>query len=297
VGSGYGAVFLGEAGLGALQLEFGEPSRGKCDGLALLGDPARHLQQYSMDFGLFFFEQTHQFVVLFDGLQWFDENCLSARTRAMNDAIHPALLLRLDGNDKAFTTDRDQLFLHRSTFGKTAHVTVQRSLNQLLLLFNFATDGCKLGRGAVVESPVGQDLVAKEAQELREVLDVVGQLLHTRPRVLHCRRRMQRDLAPFGGAVGDEDDVTQLRGFECGSGYARLFEQRPGIKQSGKFKTTTSAQIIADFLCELLLTSDPVMVFYRREGCEPLAAKRGDAIVAEDLPKAIEFQKIGAGVR
>src|SRR6266550_8051721 len=126
----YAVVFLRKPRLRKLQLEFGENVERSSNVRRPFPDPLSHFQQDSVDFGEFFFEQAHQFVVLFNSFKRLDENCLSAGTCAVDYALYPPLVLSLNWNYKAFATDGDHCFLCRAAFGQPPQITLQRLLDR-----------------------------------------------------------------------------------------------------------------------------------------------------------------------
>ena len=173
-----------------------------------------------MNFGQLFFEQADQFVVLLDGFEGLDENGLAAGAGAVHDALHAALLFDFDGDDEAFAADGDEFVLHGAAFGEAAQISAQGFLNRAALFFDLAANAREFGGSFVVERAIGLDLVAEGAQEIGEVDDLSGESAHAAPVGLHGGGGMQTDLAPFGGAVDDQDYVADLGGFEDGSGDA-----------------------------------------------------------------------------
>ena len=71
---------------------------------------------------------------------------------------------------------------------------------------------------------------------------------------------MTHDFAPLRCAVGNEDDIADLGGFESGSGDAGFLDQPLDFGQSGEFETSADAAIFADFRCELLLGFNPCAI-------------------------------------
>ena len=78
-----------------------------------------------------------------------------------------------------------------------------------------------------------------------------------RPRGAHRGWRLTHDLAPLGCAVGDEDHVADLGGFERGTRNARFLNQPLDFGQPGEFETSSDAAILANFCRELLLSFNP----------------------------------------
>src|SRR3954463_11298403 len=122
-----------------------------------------------------FVNQAYEFVVLLDGLHRLDIDRLSARTRAVDNALHLALLLDLNRDDETLTADGDQFVLRRAAFTQPSKMRLQRLLYHTFLLLDFAADACQLGRSFVVESPVRKNLVLKEAQQLGEISNPRGE--------------------------------------------------------------------------------------------------------------------------
>ena len=178
----------------------------------------------------------------------------------MDYALHAAFLLDFDGDDEAFAADGDEFILHRAAFGEAAQIAAQGFLNRAALLFDLATNARQLGRGLVFERSIGLDLVAEPAQELGEVDDLVRECAHPVPVGLHVRRRMQHDLAPFRGAIDDQDHVANLGGLESGACDARFLHQQIDVEQSGKIKAAADAAEFPNLLGEFLLALDPVAI-------------------------------------
>jgi len=173
-----------------------------------------------MDLGLLFVEQAYQLVILINGFERLDEYGLSAGTGAVDHALDTAFLLHLYRNHETFAADGDEFVLHRAAFGEFAQIAAQRLLNLALLLFGFTANSAQFSRGAIVECAVGQNLVMKGPQKRGEILNTAGKSVHGAPVGTHGSRRLANDFAPLGGAVGDEDHIANLGGFESGSADA-----------------------------------------------------------------------------
>ena len=104
----------------------------------------------------------------------------------------------------------------------------QRLLDGALLLLDFAANARQLGRGAVVERAVGQDLVAEVTQQGREVGDPLRHLAHRLPFPGNVGGGMDRDFPPLGGPVGDQQQIADLANLERGARDARLVDQCVG---------------------------------------------------------------------
>ncbi len=256
----------------------------------------RHIEQDAMDFRLLLFQQADKIVVLLDGLQRLDEHGLAAGRRAMGDALHSAALLHLHRDDEAFAANGDQFLLHRSTFGKPPQIGAQRLLDRALLLLDLAPDARQFGRGAVVQSAVGQDLVAEVTQQESEIGNALGELVYGLPLVLNRGRGMKCDLAPLGGTVGEQKQIANLDDLQRGSGDACLVDQLRRIEQTVKVKTPSGPQVAAQLFGKLLLALDPLAVTRGRELHHPVVPERRGGIDGEELPELIEFQNAFAGV-
>src|SRR6266446_2287374 len=250
-------VVFGEAGFGELKFQFGEDVGSGQNRVGVFSNLARHLEEDAMNLGLFFIEQAHEFVVLLDGFERLDKDGLSAGTGAVDDALHTTLLLDFHRDDKPLAADGDQLVLHGPAFGEFAQVAAQRFLDLTLLFFGVAANAAKLGRCAIVERAVGQNLVVKRAQEAGEILDTSGKRLDGGPRGAHRGWRLTGDFAPLGCAVGDEDYIADLGGFKSGSAYAGFLNQLLDFGEAGEFEASADATELADFCRQLLLSFNP----------------------------------------
>lgn len=100
-------VILGESPFRKLQLQFRKNLGRAPNGVSMLADAPCHFEEDAVNLGEFFVHQTDEFVVLLDGFKRLDEDGLTARAGAVDDALHATFLLDLDGNDEAFAADRD----------------------------------------------------------------------------------------------------------------------------------------------------------------------------------------------
>jgi hypothetical protein len=222
-------VLLGEAGLGELQLKLAQDIDGGEDSLGLLAEAGGHFEEDAVDFALFVFEQADKLVVLLDGFQRLDKDGLAAGTGAVDDALDAALLLDLDRDDEAVAADSDQFVLQGIAFREAAKITAQRVLDGAALLLDLAADGGEGGRGVVIESSVGRELVGEIVEERGEILERGAELLDGGPGFFHGLRRMGGGFAPFGGAVDEEDDVAEFGGLQNGSADAGTEHELAGI--------------------------------------------------------------------
>ena len=289
-------VLFGEAGFGELQFQLAEDIDGDEDGLGLLAEAGGHFEEDAVDLALLVFEKADEFVVLLDGFEGLDEDGLAAGAGAVDDALDPALLLGFDGDDEAVATDGDQLILEGVAFGEAAEIAAQRILDGAALLFNLAADGGQGGRGIVVESSVGRELVGEVMQERSEILDGGAELLDGGPGLLHGLRGMDGGFAPLGGAIDDEDGVAEFGGFESGSGDAGAEHELAGVDEAAEIEASAGAEEGTHLGGELLLAIDPGGVRGGGKGIDRLPAKLALAAAAHDFAEAIELQHGGAGV-
>src|SRR5947209_17593480 len=124
-----------------------------------------------MNFRLLFVEEADQLVVLLDGLQRLEEDCLTAGAGAVDDTLHSPFLLGLNRNDKPFTADGYDFVLSSAAFGEMAQVAAERVLDRTALFLDITADAGQLRRRGVFGSAVGLNLVTKETQKFREIED------------------------------------------------------------------------------------------------------------------------------
>ncbi len=115
----------------------------------------------------------------------------------------------------------------------------------------------EIGRGAIVQRAVGQNFVAEEAQQQREIGQSFGKVVHRLPLLLDLHRRMQRNLAPLGSTIGQQQHIAQLGNLQRCAANARLVQDIGRIQQAGEIEASAHAQVAAQLFCELLLPLDP----------------------------------------
>src|SRR5580698_10762258 len=167
-----------------------------------------------MNLSLFFIEQADQFIVLLDGLERLDKNGLSTGAGAMNYALDAPLLLDLHRDYETLAANGDQFVLNGAAFGEPPQVAAQRFLNLATLFFHLAADAREIGRSFVVQSAVGENLVAETAQELGEIDNAGRKLGHGGPSHFHRRRWVQGNLPPFRGAFDERNHITNFGGLK-----------------------------------------------------------------------------------
>ncbi len=107
---------------------------------------------------------------------------------------------------------------------------------------------------------------------------------------------MQRDLAPFGSPVGDQQQVADLGNLQCGAADPRLVDQSRRIEQPVKIKMSAGAKISSQLFGQLLLPLDPLAVTRRREPHHLLVSKRRRGVNGQQLAQLIELKHAFAGV-
>ena len=178
----------------------------------------------------------------------------------MNHAADPALLLYLHGNDKTLSTDGDQLILHRAAFGEPPQISAQGVLDRALLFFHLAPNTCQLGRRAIIESAIGQDLVMEETKKSSEIRDAGREYRYGLPFHL-C------------GPVNQDNQVPYFQRFQGCASDMSLFQQGCGAEQAGKIKVPATAQELQHFSHKLLLAGYPAMIATWLEFGNPGAAQ------------------------
>ncbi len=103
----------------------------------------------AVNFGLLFFDEAHQLVVLLDGFKRLDVDRLSGRAGAVDDAADAPLELAADGNDEAVAANGDEVFLRGALGGEFAQGGAEALFDDALLALLLAADAGQLGRGVV----------------------------------------------------------------------------------------------------------------------------------------------------
>src|SRR5579863_1662343 len=284
-------------GLGELQFEFGENVDGSNDWLGMRSDALGHLDEDAVNLRQFFFEKTHEFVVLFNGFQRFDENRLAAGTGTVNHSLHSALLFDLHRNDETLAANGDQLVLHGAAFGEAPQITAERFLNRAALPFRVATDAGEFGRGFIFERSIRLDLVTEVAKEFREVDDLGREAVNLAPIRSHCRRRILGYLAPFCGAIDDSDDVSDLQRFQRGSGDTGFCRERSHVQESRKIEAPADAAEFANLGGECLLRFDPAPVGRRSQRRDSVLSEWRRSEPAQERAQGIKLQDAGGGMK
>ena len=61
---------------------------------------------------------------------------------------------------------------------------------------------------------------------------------------------MEHDLAPFGGAIDDQNHVANLGGLESGTRNARFLHEQINVDESGKIETSADPSELSNLLSE-----------------------------------------------
>ncbi len=109
--------------------------------------------------------------------------------------------------------------------------------------------------------------------------------------------RMQRDLAPLGGTIGQQQQIANLEDLQRRARDARLVDQLRRVEQSVKVEASAGAQVSAQLFRELLLSLDPGTVLRGRELGHALAPERRSRISRQQLAELVEFEHALAEVR
>ena len=112
----------------------------------------------------------------------------------------------------------------------------------------------------------------------------------------HRGWRLTYDFAPLGRAVGDEDYVANLGGFQSGSGDAGLLDQLLDFGEAGEFETSANAAILADFCRELLLSFNPRAIERRQKFGDAAFAQRRRGVAGEQVAQGLELEQARTAV-
>ncbi len=151
----------GETGAGEVRFDFGEDAGAEVDRGGVLAERVGHGYEDAVNLGLFFVEETDEFVVLLDGLEGFDEDGLAGGGRAVDDAGDLAFELSFDGDDEAVAADGDEVVLGAAPFAEAAQGLAEALFDGAVLAFHGAANAAEFGGGVVVEAAVGFDLAAQ----------------------------------------------------------------------------------------------------------------------------------------
>ena len=220
-----------------------------------------------MDFGLFFFQEPDEFIVLLDGFEGLDIDRLTGGTGAVDDAGDAALELAAHRDDEAVAADGDEVFLRGAFAGELAERGAEGIFDDALLAFLLAADAAEFGRGVVGKGAVGEDLALdvfrERAQadgqgrgELGEAGELAGE----------AGGRLAEERLPGGDIVGEAGDGLEFGGFECGFGNLGFGGELGGVEKAAEGDGDLLFEQKANFAGELVLAGDPGLVGRGLEG-------------------------------
>src|ERR1700679_1210036 len=98
-----------------------------------------------MDFGLFFFQEADELVVLLDGFEGLDVDGLAGGACAVDDAGDAPLELAPGGDNEVVAADGDGVVLRGAVAGELAEGGTEALLDDALLLLLLAADAVQFG--------------------------------------------------------------------------------------------------------------------------------------------------------
>ena len=252
-----------------------------------------------MDFGLLFFEEADEFVVLLDGFEGLDVDGLAGRTGAVDDAGDAALEFAADGNDEAVAADGDEVFLRGAFGGELAQGGAEGFFDDALLALLLAADAVELGRGVVGEGAVGLDLA----------LDGFGERALRTSRRARRRARRDRGVCRRGGRAvrgaalarrrrrwrgGRWPGTRRLRGRRRGFGpWRRVGWGRRGRRGGWRLCSARSRRSSPVSWC---WRRDPGLVGGGAEGEDGFAADGGCGVAGEEGEQRLPLEGGDVGV-
>src|SRR5438270_2039432 len=286
-------VVFCKPGFRELQFQFCEYVDCGQYGVGIFADALRHLQQDAMNLLEFLFEQANQFVVLFDGFERFDEDGLSAGTRAMDYALYAAFLLDLNGDHETFAADGNELVSHRTAFRQATQVTTQRFLDGAALLFDLAADVREFVGRFVFQGAVRLNLIAEEPEEVGEIEDPFREFAHAPPFGVHGSRRVLCDFAPLSGAIHCGHYVENISRFEHGARDTRFFHKSLDLHETGKVEASADTTEFADFRRKLLLCFDRGAIGRGDKSGDTPMPQRRRGMSVQQVAQRLSFQHAG----
>src|SRR5437879_5709986 len=100
---------------------------------------------------------------------------------------------------------------------------------------------------------------------------------------------MQANVSPLSCAIGDQQYVADFFEFQRGPGDACLVEKLAQIEQSGELESATRAEVAPNFLCQLLLTLNPLPISAWLKHSDLALAQWRNGICVKHLANGIEF--------
>ena len=126
-------IVAGKAGAGLKCIDQCQNARAFDYLVSVAADLAGERNEYAMNLSLLFFNEAHEFVVLLDGFERLNIDCLPGGTGAVDDAADAPLQLGTDGNNEAVAANGDEIFLGGAVAGELAESGAEGLLDQALL--------------------------------------------------------------------------------------------------------------------------------------------------------------------
>ena len=101
---------------------------------------------------------------------------------------------------------------------------------------------------------------------------------------------MEHDLAPFRGAIDDQNHVANLGGFESRACDARFLHEQIDVDESGKIETSADPSELSNLLSECLLVFDPVVVGGGGERSNEFLPEGRGGVSAQEFAQGIELE-------
>ena len=107
---------------------------------------------------------------------------------------------------------------------------------------------------------------------------------------------MQRNLTPLGGAVDDQHNIADIRGFEHGSADARLLNQLRDVEQSREIEASAHAAELPHFPGQFLLFGNPSGIDRGGKSGNSCLTQWRRGVSAQKVAESIELQHAGGVV-
>ena len=280
----------GEFGFGEEEVEDGDDAEGCLDGAGEDAEAICEFFQDAVDFAVFLFLESDEFVVEIDGFERFQKEGLAGVGRSVDDAGEFAALPGDDGDDEAVVANRYVLFLQDAFVAVGADEPVEGIVNRPALLFHFAADAVEMGAGGIEDGAVGGDFTFEDFEERIEVADGVGAAGEKG----EAFAGGGEEGFGVGGAVEKVEDVEEFAGFESGAFDAEFVDGLGDVGEAvevdanrgagtGALDGGGGAQVSDGFagFGEVGLEEDPVFVGFdggkkiEPEGAGDIAGKEG----------------------
>ena len=294
---GDAVVVLGEAGLGELQFEFGEDFDGGEDRVGIFADPARSFRA-GCDGSRASSSSSRRTSSLFCSMvsSGSTKTVWPLELAPWTTPCTRRFCSTLTGMTKRSPRMVTSSSCSGAAFGESAEISAERFLNQPLLFLDLAANAASSGEARSSSVPSGRILLRKERRKAVKSWMAAESSAHGGPLGAHGGRGMADDLAPLGGAIGDEDNIADLAGFKSGSGNAGFLDQLRDLGEAGELKASADAEELADFGGELMLAFNPGAIDRGTEFRDAALAQQRRGVPGEQVAQALELQQAGAGV-